>query len=291
MRYTMSVVGALVAAVCYGVASVLQSVGARRAANTASLDPRLFGRLLRQGPYLAGGALDVVGFGAEIAALQFLPLFFVQAAVAASIGVTAVLATKLLHTVLRGVEVAALVAIALGVTALGVSAQPERGHHVGASHHWPLYVGVVLVAVVAVVAGRGGGGSAALGIVAGLGYSGVAIAARISVVPHPAWRLAVQPLSWALVAYGLLGTLAFGTALQRGSVTTATALTTTVDTLVPAAVGLALLGDATRPGYGQVAAAGFVLSLGGALVLAYARDPDATQPATPPVVAPGGHGA
>ena len=60
----------------------------------------------------------------------------------------------------------------------------------------------------------------------------------------------------------------FATALQRGSVTRATALTFAVDTVVPAGIGLALLGDATRPGYATIAAVGFVLTITGALALA-----------------------
>ena len=68
--------------------------------------------------------------------------------------------------------------------------------------------------------------------------------------------------------------LLFGTALQRGSVTTASAVMFVVETVVPAAVGLALLGDRTRPGFAPVAAAGFALTLACAVLLARFADPE-----------------
>ena len=86
---SLGLVGALAAALCYGVASVLQAVAAARTSSGAAVDPRLLGRLLTQGPYLAGLGLDGVGFAASLLALRSLPLFLVESAVASSIGVTA----------------------------------------------------------------------------------------------------------------------------------------------------------------------------------------------------------
>jgi len=62
--------------------------------------------------------------------------------------------------------------------------------------------------------------------------------------------------------------LLFTTALQRGSVTSATAVMFAVETIVPAGIGLAFLGDATRPGFAGVAAVGFALTIAGTLALA-----------------------
>ena len=54
---------ALVACVCYGVASVLQAVGARRVERAEQIDHRLLVRVLGSMPFLAGTALDAVGLG------------------------------------------------------------------------------------------------------------------------------------------------------------------------------------------------------------------------------------
>jgi hypothetical protein len=107
----------------------------------------------------------------------------------------------------------------------------------------------------------------ALGALGGLAFGGVGVAARAVRVPHPLWHGLADPLVWALAAYGLLGTLLYATALQRGTVTRATAALFAAETVGPAAVGLALLGDHARPGLGAVAAAGFVVTLAGCLAL------------------------
>jgi len=96
----------------------------------------------------------------------------------------------------------------------------------------------------------------------------VAVTARSLAVPSPLWHVLADPGLWAILALGGLGMLLFTTALQRGSVTSATALTFAVETIVPAGVGLAFLGDSTRPGFAPVAAVGFVLTIAGSLALA-----------------------
>src|SRR3954469_23577154 len=83
-----ALVAALGCAVCYGTGSVLEQVGARRERTATSIDPRLLLRLAGQAPYVAGLALDGVGWALSLLALRTLPLFLVQSAVAASIAVT-----------------------------------------------------------------------------------------------------------------------------------------------------------------------------------------------------------
>ena len=155
-------------------------------------------------------------------------------------------------------EVAALGAMGVGLLLLAVAARPDLAKPLPRSGQWALLAGVVLVLLVGIVAGRDNRsiGVAGLAVGAGLGFAGVGVAARALVVPHSLWRLVDQPLVWAIVGYGLLASLLFATALQRGSVTTATALTFAVETVVPTAVGLALLGDRARPGFIPVAGSG-----------------------------------
>src|SRR5450759_1728556 len=89
-----------------------------------------------------------------------------------------------------------------------------------------------------------------------------------SSIPSPLWQGLADPGLWAILANGGLGMLLFATALQRGSVTSATALLFAVATVVPAYIGLAFLGDRTRPGYALVAVLGFVLTIAGTVALA-----------------------
>jgi len=260
---------ALFAALAYGSASVLQSVAARRAETGSGLDPRLMVRLARSVPYLSGVGLDLVAFVASLVALRTLPLFLVQSAIASSVGVTAVIAAAM-GVRLRNREIASLIVLGAGLVLLATSAQPNPGRPLSLETRWGLLASVVVLgAAGAVVARRSGRSSApALAVLAGLAFTVVAVAARSLTVPSPLWHGLADPGLWAILAHAGLGMLLFATALQRGSVTSATALTFSVETVVPAGIGLGFLGDTTRPGYALVAAVGFVLTIAGALTLA-----------------------
>ena len=272
----LGLVGAIAASVCYGVATVLQAVAARRAATVSGLDPRLLVRLLRQTPYLAGLLLDLFGFAASVFALRTLPLFLVQSAIAASVGVTALVAVRVLGVQLGRPERVALVAVGIGLVLLAVSAQSERSTALGSRARWLLLAGVLVILALSVLLARLDGPKAAAGLAAGAGlaFGGIGVAARVLVVPHPWWHVLQDPAAWALVGYGLLGTLLFATALQRGSAISTATVTCSVQTVLPAAVGLALLGDRARPGFGATAAVGFALTVVAAIALARFAEPN-----------------
>jgi drug/metabolite transporter (DMT)-like permease len=265
----LGMVCALFAAVGYGTASVLQSVAARKADSSPGLDPRLLVRLARSLPYVSGLGLDLAAFVASLVALRTLPLFFVQSAVAASVGVTAVIAAAI-GVRLRGREIASLVVLGAGLLLLAASAQPDRGTPLTLGVRWGLLSCAVVMGAAGALVARGNGRSSAhaLAVLAGLAFTVVAITARSLTVPSPLWHVLADPGLWAILALGALGMLLFTTALQRGSVTSATALTFAVETIVPAGIGLAFLGDSTRPGFALVAAVGFVLTIAGTLALA-----------------------
>src|SRR4051812_33455273 len=111
----VALVCALVANVSYGLGTILQATGARRATTSAHLDVLLFARLARQLPYVAGLALDAIGFLASIVALRTLPLFVVQAAIAGSIGVTALTAVFVFGFRLRTGDTIAIVTLTAGL--------------------------------------------------------------------------------------------------------------------------------------------------------------------------------
>jgi drug/metabolite transporter (DMT)-like permease len=218
---------------------------------------------------VSGLALDLTAFVASLVALRTLPLFFVQSAVASSVGVTAVIAAAI-GVRLTGRETASLVVLGAGLLLLASSAQPEQGTPLALGVRWALLATVVVVGTAGALAARGSGRSSApaLAVLAGLAFTVVAVSARSLTVPSPLWHALADPGTWAIVALGVLGMLLFTTALQRGSVTSVTALTFAVETIVPAGIGLAFLGDTTRPGFALAAAVGFVLTIAGTLGLA-----------------------
>ncbi len=270
----LSLLGAIGAAVCFGVATVLQAVAAREEPSSAGVDPRLLVRLLGRLPFVLGIGLDLLGFVAELAALRSLPLFVVQAAVASNLAVTAVVAVRVLHVRLNGGEWAAVGAVCAGLALLGLSAGHEAPAHVSLRFRLVLLACVVAVGVLGTAAGRlrGAARAAGLGAAAGLGFGFVAVGARVvrSLAPLDLLR---DPATYAVAGGGLAAMLFFATALQRGAVTTTTAAVVVAETLMPALVGVLLLGDHTRHGFVWVAVAGFVLAVAGALVLARFGEP------------------
>src|SRR5580698_598474 len=116
-------------------------------------------------------------------------------------------------------------------------------------------------------AARGRDGAPVLALASGAAFSGVYIAARALNFSGAWWHLFAQPLSYAVAGYGALGAILFAAALERGSVTVAVAVVFAVETVIPSGVGLALLGDRARPGLAGVAAVGFAVTVGSALVL------------------------
>ena len=256
---------ALLAAGCYGVASVLQARAALADTSTAGLDPGLLLRLLRRTPFLLGLLLDGGGFVAQFAALRLAPVFLVQAALAASLAVTAVAAVPMLKLRLRRLEWAAVAAVSVGFVMLGLSSGPEGAARPGTGFHWALLASVAALAVVGLTAGRLAGPtqSAVLGLVAGLAFGVVALAARTLTDLSPG-ALVRDPATYALLAAGAAAFVYYANGLHRGAVTVVTAALVTGETLPPAAIGVTVFGDHPRPGLAPLAVAGFAVALLGA---------------------------
>jgi drug/metabolite transporter (DMT)-like permease len=277
---TLGLLATLAAAVCYGVASVLQAIAARAAPQTRGVDPRLLLRLLGRGPFLGGILLDIAGFASEFMALRTMPVFLVQAAMASNLAVTALVAVPVLKARLRPREWAAVAAVCAGLAMLAASSGAEGSAPIGADFRPALLGCVVVLAALGFAAGRlrDPARSAVLGLVAGLAFGVVALAVRALPDLSPA-HLVRDPASYALVGAGVVAFLFFATGLQRGAVTVTTGAMVVGETLAPAAVGVLVLGDHTRPGLAPVAVAGFVVALAGTLALARFGEP---APATDP---------
>jgi drug/metabolite transporter (DMT)-like permease len=274
----VSLLAALLSALCYGIASVLQAISVRAASRRSvaqvgeagqGVDAGLLVRMLRQGIFLGSMALDLLGFVAQVVALRRLPLFAVQAIIAANLAVTAVVAAWLIHARLAVREWLAVAGVVVGVGLLSLSAGAEGAARVGSPFELGLIVAVAGVGVVGFAVARlpNPVRTPALGAIAGLGYGVVAVAARI-LPGFGALQLVKSPASYTLAAAGILSFLLYATALEGGSVTTATAAVILAETAPPALIGVIFLGDTTRHGLTAVAAVGFVLAVVCALLLA-----------------------
>jgi drug/metabolite transporter (DMT)-like permease len=273
---------ALAAALAYGLATVMQSMAATATpGGDGAVDPRLLVRVIGQWKFLAGIGLDLLGFGFQLAALQVLPLFVVQAALAASLAVTAV-AARFLGVLLGRREWAAVAVVCVGLGLLGMSAESEGVPSAGSGLRWGLVGAVVVLGAIGLSAGLAPQRLRAplLGLVSGLSFGVVAISGRIIPSLKPVDLLTEVSTYTAIVA-GASAMLFLASALQRGGVTTATAMLVVGETVFPAAVGILALGDRTRHGYVVPAAAGFVLAIAAALALARYGELSSTEESPP----------
>ena len=286
----LGLVCAVVSAACYGAASAVQSVAARATADdTRGVDPRLVFRLLRQWRYLASLGLDIVGLVTQVTALRVLPLFLVQAAMAGSIAVTALIASRWFGARLTWPEWLSVAVVCAGLGMLGAAARSEGTGHGSAGFHYGLLAFAFLLAVMGVSAGRlaDPARTVALGLISGLGFGTVGVALRV--VPSLApWTLVRDPATYAAIGAGILAAWFYAAALQRGGVVAATATMLIGETVPAAAIGVLLLGDRTRPGWLPVAVAGFVVALAGALALARFGEIAQPEPESEPVGVSGG---
>jgi drug/metabolite transporter (DMT)-like permease len=263
----LGVLAALFSALCYGVASVLQSK-AVRVDPEADGGPPLF-RLVIRPLFVGGVVLDVAGFAAQFVALRVAPVFLVQAALAGSLAVTAAVAGVVLKIRLGRRDWVAVGMVCVGLGALGFSAGAEGAASTPVAFRGALVVVVLLLAGVGWAAGRlrEPVGSAVIGLVAGLGFGVVALAARALPELSPG-RLVADPATYALAVGGVVAFGFYARALQKGVVTAVTAAVVVGETLLPAIVGILVFGDRTRPGTVPIAVAGFIVTLVGAAGLA-----------------------
>lgn len=265
----VGLVCALAAALAYGVGSVLQAAAAAATVPAERLDPRLLLALVRGWRYPVGLVLDGVGFLLSLVALHTLPLYVVQSVVSGFLAVTAVTGVLVLGLRMRRREVAALVAVVVGLALVGLSAAPESARALAGGGQWTLLAVAVVLTLAAVPLAAFHGSAWLLGTLGGLGFGVVAVAARVlSPDALDLHALLTAPASYALLVAAPLGLTAYAAALQRGSVVQATAPLVVAETLLPALAGLVWLGDHPRPGWGGAASVGFVLAVGAGVLLA-----------------------
>ena len=281
----ISLIAAVISALCYGIASVMQAVAVRGASNRSlaqasagGIDPGLVPRMLGQWRFVVSMVIDLFGFVAQLVALRRLPLFAVQAIVAANLAVIAVLSSVVIGVTLSRREWLAVTGVVAGVGLLGSSAGAEGATHPGIVFKVALIAATGVVGLCGLVAARvlrDPARTLVLGTVAGFGFGAVGVAARVLNGFAPL-TLARDPAAYAVAAAGIVSFVFYATALEGGSVTVATSAVVLAETLPPAAVGLVFLGDTTRPGLTPVAAVGFVLAVASAVMLARFGEADHT---------------
>lgn len=256
---TTAILAALGATLLYGLASVAQGFAARRTTGPA---------VVRHPAYLAGIAADVGAWALSLVAMTQLPLFVVQSMLAASLGVAVLVAWPVLKLTLRRQDWAGVAVATAGVALVSACAGAESSVAPPGWFTPALGACLAVVAVVGCLGYRRARG-VLFAALAGLAFSLAALAGRaVMGAGDVGWHVLESPLAWSVAIAGVLGTLFYARALERGSFGSATAVMWVVESLVPGIVGIEVLGDQVRDGRGPAAVAGVLLSLAGCVTLA-----------------------
>jgi drug/metabolite transporter (DMT)-like permease len=266
----VGLVAALGAAVVYGVAAVLQAIAVRRSRDVRGIDPRLLLDMLRRPVTTVVLVLLGTGFVLHLVSVRLLPLFLAQAGISVSLAVTAAVATAFLGDRLGPGEWAAVAGVVLGLVLLAVASASTGTERGSAATDLALSVFTAGIGVVAAVLARSTGPwpTAGLSALAGAAYAVVGITARL--LPAADWWR--SPLVLIMSVAGVLGFTLYSVALQRGRVTMATAPMIVLQTVLPSAAGLIILGDQVRDGGEFLVAVGLLCVLVSAVVLIKVED-------------------
>jgi hypothetical protein len=273
----LGLTAAVLAATLFGVAAVLQAHGVRTEKAPIESLREFVDAAVRNRTIMLVVAAYLAGFVLHAVSIWYLPLYLAQAAVALSLPITALSAARLRER-LGLADWAAVGAVVVGLVLVSVGAGAP-----GAGRSSPVFA-ATLWAAVAVLAVLGFSGrlvsAGALGAVAGLGYAGSAIAVR-----GVTWPLDVPVVAAALAVpvFGLLAFWLYSLALNKAAVASSSAPLVVGQTLVPALVGIWLLGDSVRDGWVAAVVLGMSLAVAGAVLLS--RTTVGPEPASVPGLA------
>ena len=250
MNIEYAIAAAVGCAICNAVAAILQKIGSGKVTEITSYSPSVLLNLGKQLPYVMGLGLDLVAGVCTLIATNRLPLFLVQAIIASSVVLTAVMEHAFLKHKLQPRTYGSALVVLVGLSTLALASHSEptavAGHYLRSG-----IIGLpVFAAIVGMLAVKFNGKHSAplLAILSGICFGLVSIVGRLLVYLHPIWLIAKNPLIWSLIVCGTLGVFFFTAALQRTLATITNGIMLAVQTLVPTLVGIIFLGDTPRNG-------------------------------------------
>lgn len=278
---------AVAASVLFSAGLVVQAQEARTIPPEHALRLSLIARLLGRRRWILGGLLMVAGFALHVSALLLAPLSVVQPSLAAGLVVLLVAGARAEHEPITNREIAAVVAISVGVVGLTLTASERDVLDAGASR---LAVALLPLAAIALLPhglarlGLRPGGTLAPTLGAGAAYALTGLTTKLASdrLADEDWAGAALWLAITVVAAGV-ALIDQTTALQRRSAVQVGAVIYVVPVVVPVVIAAALLGEA----WAGSAASGVGLALSiaavsaGAGALAGSRHASAFDGASP----------
>jgi len=258
---------ALLAACAFGVGTVLQQKGTL-SVSLPSSDPKFFAQLLRTPVWLAGGALQVVGWILQAAALDRGELMVVQPIIMLSLVIALPFGVWLTGQKVGRREIVGASATVVGLAVFVVVGHPAAGTDTGSTEAWivsVLIVAALVTALTLLVRNRPPGQAAVLlGTASGVLFGFQAAATKVFVQQLGNGLLALLE-TWsvyALIVSAVLGFALQQSALKTGVLAPAMASTNVANMTVSVVLGALVFEETLSHGHGR-----FLVSVG-ALALA-----------------------
>jgi drug/metabolite transporter (DMT)-like permease len=267
----LAVVSALVSALLYGLASVLQQRGAAAQPEDQSLRLGLLARLVRDPWWMVGLGCDVAGYVFQFIALGHGPLVLVQPLLVCGLLFALPMGAALAGRKLLRSDWVAAVMVCAGLAAFLTIARPASGTSDVAPGVWVLLLttcAAVALALVLLSNGRGprlrvvmlSGGA---GVLYG---AGAALTKTSSHLLNEGWlRLALHWQPYMLALFGIAGMLLAQSAFQAGWLDVSLPTMSVMDPIVSIVIGALAFREGLASGPGDVAVevvALIVMSLG-----------------------------
>lgn len=237
------------------------------------------GGALRSASWWVGTVLQGAGFLFTLLARRFLPLLLVQACVTSALAVTAIIQHVQGVRRLRLSDAAAVLGVIAGIALLGVVTVTGPAPPIETRFVLVILICALVCAVLLLLPGS----PVLNGLLSGFGFSFSAICARLLIGDHdhPLWRFwelpALNFVAGVLIICGMvLGQAHLTKGLARGHAAPVLGCNYGMATLFPAAFGIVMLGEKTRPGSTAQVIVGTCLALAGAIWLLRSED-DAGQ--------------
>src|SRR5205807_7945064 len=129
VELVLGILAAVGASTLYSLGIALQAMDAKEAPHEQQLRLALAWSLVRRSRWLLGTGLSILGFPLQVVALLLAPLVVVQPALAAGLLVLLMLGQRMLGERAGRYEYACVLAIAIGVVGVALTAPPRSATH------------------------------------------------------------------------------------------------------------------------------------------------------------------
>jgi drug/metabolite transporter (DMT)-like permease len=251
----LAIAAALLSALSYAFASVLQQHAAMAQPEHTSMRLGLLARLLREPIWLVGILCDGLGYIFQFIALGHGSLSLVQPLLVSGLLFALPLSAWINNARMQRRDWIAAVEIVIGLSAFLVLASPAQGEGDVSNAKWAVMFGsIVPVVAVLIIAARGTPGrrrATQLAAAAGLIYGLTAALTKASANLLENGGVHYVLTTWepyALLAGGLVGMLVSQSAFQAGPLDASLPVLTTVDPVVSIIIGAFAFGESIATG-------------------------------------------